>query len=160
MAGRPTPAEEPLNAAALRVAIVASRYHRAVCDDLVDGALRFLREHGAPDADVHWVPGAFELPLAARACVEAGADAVVAIGCIIRGDTPHFSVVVRESAAGIMRVMLDSGVPVTNAILTVENLEQARARAGGSEGNKGWDAAASAVEMALFVQAQKPDARA
>jgi 6,7-dimethyl-8-ribityllumazine synthase len=151
VSGQSTPAEQPLDARSLRVAIVAARYHPEITGALVDGALRCLKDAGAPDVDISWVPGAFELPLASQTVARAGAQAVVAVGCIIRGDTPHFEVVARESASGLMRVMLETHVPIGNAILTVETLAQAAERSDATDANKGWEAAASAIEMATFV---------
>lgn len=155
MSGPATPADGELDARSLQVVVLAARYHHEVTSRLADGALRFLKGAGSPDVEVEWVPGAFELPVAARSVALAGVDAIVAAGCVIRGETPHFTIVSRESAAGLMRVMLDTGVPIGNAILTVETMDQAMERADDSEGNKGWEAAASAVEMAHFVNARK-----
>lgn len=151
VSGQSTPAEQPLDARSLRVVVVVARYHPDITGALVDGALRCLKDAGAADVEIAWVPGAFELPLAARTLARAGAQAVVAAGCVIRGDTPHFEVVARESSAGLMRVMLDTGVPVGNAILTVETHAQALERCDATDANKGWEAAASAIEMAHFV---------
>lgn len=155
MSGQSTPAEQKPDARGLRVVVIAARYHREITARLAEGALRFLRDAGADDAKLVWVPGAFELPVACRSVARSSADAIIAVGCVIRGETPHFSIVSRESAAGIMRVMLDTGVPIGNAILTTETMQQALDRCDDSDSNKGWEAAASAIEMARFVDARK-----
>ncbi len=134
------------------MAIVVARFHLDITEALLDGALRCLREHGAPDPRVEWVPGSFELPIAARALAIEGADAVIALGCVIRGGTPHFDYVCNETARGIMDVMLETDVPVSFGVLTTDDHDQARARAGGAEGNKGYDAASSAIEMASLMK--------
>lgn len=150
MAGRTTP-PEPAGASGLRLAVVASEFHRAISDVLVAGARDWLRAAGAAP-EIHWVPGAFELPLACRALARSGRyDALVALGCVIRGATPHFEFVAGECARGIMSVMLETGVPVAFGVLTTEDEVQARERAGGGLGNKGADAAASAVTMAALL---------
>lgn len=142
------------SARGLRVAVVATRYNEPVLERLRAGALEALQSHGArpEDIDVVLVPGAFELPLAVRAVAKRGRyDAIVALGCVVRGETPHFDYVAGECAAGITRVMLDTGVPVGFGVLTVENFEQAIERSGGSVGNKGAEAALAAVEMATLL---------
>src|SRR6266536_2283577 len=142
--------EGKFDASGVRLAIVAGRFNGDVTKLLLDGALSELAAHGLePDAvPVVWVPGAFEIPLAAKRLTESGEqDAVVCLGAVIRGDTPHFEYVAGECAAGISRVALDTGVPIAFGVLTTDDLDQALARAGGSEGNKGAEAAATAVEM-------------
>lgn len=142
--------EGQLDASGMRLAIVAGRFNGDVTKLLLAGAVDELRDRGLdPDAvPVVWVPGAFEIPLAAKRLVEGGElDAVICVGAVIRGDTPHFEYVAGECAAGISRVALDTGVPVAFGVLTTDDLDQALARAGGSEGNKGAEAAATAVEM-------------
>ena len=134
----------------VRVALVAARFNGAVVDLLVQGARTCLREHGvAPaDVDVYWVPGAFELPLAAKRAATCGRfDAIVCLGAVIRGETAHFGFVATEAARGIQEVALECGIPVSFGVLTTDTVEQAEARAGGSEGNKGWDCALSALQM-------------
>jgi 6,7-dimethyl-8-ribityllumazine synthase len=142
--------EGNLDAGGLRVAIVASRFNDDVTKLLLDGALHELADMGL-DADsvpVVWVPGAFEIPLVAKRLAESGErDAVICVGAVIRGGTPHFDYVAGECAAGISRVALDTGVPVAFGVLTTDDRDQAFARAGGAEGNKGAEAAATAVEM-------------
>jgi 6,7-dimethyl-8-ribityllumazine synthase len=131
-----------------RVAIVAGRFNDHVTRPLVDGALGVLDAAGVEDTAVHWVPGAFEIPLAAQRLATSGAvDAVICVGAVIRGDTPHFEYVAGQCAAGVLRVALDTGVPVAFGVLTTDDLAQAQARAGGVEGNKGAEAAHTALEM-------------
>jgi 6,7-dimethyl-8-ribityllumazine synthase len=142
--------EGNLDAAGMRLAIVAGRFNGDVTKLLLEGALDQLGEYGLePDAvPVVWVPGAFEIPLVAKRLAESGAvDAVICLGAVIRGDTPHFDFVAGECAAGISRVALETGVPVAFGVLTTDDLDQALARAGGAEGNKGAESAATAVEM-------------
>lgn len=138
-----------LSAAGLSVAIVVARYNEAITRKLLEGALQALRETSAEAVDVFDVPGAFELPFAAKK-LAGRFQAVVALGCVIRGDTPHFDYVAGECARGLQQVMLETGVPVAFGVLTTENLEQAQIRAGGAMGNKGYDAAMTAIEMARF----------
>ena len=138
----------------LRIGVVAARFNELVTDRLLSGALDSLRAAGVASDDVVLVrvPGALEIPLAAQKLCEHGAvDAVVALGCVVRGETAHFDVVVRESAAGIRRVALATGVPVLNGILTTDTMDQALDRAGGKSGNKGRDCAVGAVEMARLA---------
>lgn len=138
-----------------RFVVLASRFNENVTQKLVDGALDALVRHGAAvdDVDVVWVPGAWELPVAARRLLGSERyDAIVAVGAVVRGGTPHFEYVAGECAAGIMRVALDTGVPCAFGILTTDDLAQALARAGGSEGNKGAEAACTAIEMATLLR--------
>ena len=140
---------------AARFAIVAARFNEPISKKLVDGALAGLAEQGvrADAADVHWVPGSFELPLAARALARTGRYAgVVCVGVVIRGGTPHFEHVSREAAAGIRQVGLETGLPVTFGLITALTEEQAWERAGGSVGNRGHEAALAAVEMAGWLR--------
>ncbi len=135
----------------MRVAIVAARFNQAITSRLVDGALEALASHGvAPDrTDLAWVPGAFEIPLVARRFAQTGRyQAVVALGAVIRGETAHFELVANEAASGIMQVTLETGIPVIFEVLATETLAQAESRAGGIHGNKGWEAAESALEIA------------
>ena len=134
-----------------RLAVVASRFNETVTRALVDGALDALVRHGASfdDIDVIWVPGAWELPIAVRrAMVTERYEAVVALGAVIRGDTPHFDFVAGEASRGLADASRDSDVPLGFGLLTCDTLEQALERAGGAHGNKGWDAALAALEMA------------
>lgn len=140
-----------LDARGLRIAVVAARFHAQIVTGLVEGAREALREHGADaDAiDVIWVPGAWELPLAALQIAEEGLhDAIVALGAVIRGDTPHFDFVAGECAAGLARVALEQHTPVGFGVLTCDEIEQARARSAAGAGNKGAEAALAAIEMA------------
>ena len=134
-----------------RYAVVAGRFNDAITRRLLDGARDAFARHGAgPDAvDVAWCPGAFEIPLVAKALAETGRyDAVVCLGAVIRGATAHFDYVAGGAASGCQRVMLDTGVPVLFGVLTVDTIEQAWERAGTKAGNKGAEAAAAAIEMA------------
>jgi 6,7-dimethyl-8-ribityllumazine synthase len=153
--------EGALDARGMRIAIVAGRFNDDVTRPLLDGALDALREHGQDPADVPvaWVPGAFEVPLAAQRFAASGEyDAVVCVGAVIRGDTPHFEYVAGECAAGVQRVSLDTGVPIAFGVLTTDDREQAMARCGGAEGNKGAEAALTAIEMVdLLRQLPKAD---
>ena len=139
-----------------RFAIVASRFNESVVQRLVDGALDALTRHGAAfeDVDVVWVPGAWELPVAARTLAASGRyDALVAIGAVIRGETPHFDFVAGEASRGLAKVSEDFDLPLGFGLLTTDDMAQAEARAGGAHGNKGWDAAVAALEMAdLFAR--------
>jgi 6,7-dimethyl-8-ribityllumazine synthase len=142
------------------VAIVASRFNETISKRLVDGALDCLHRHAVGDDRVSltWVPGAFELPATARRLAASGeVDAVVCIGTVIRGETPHFDYVAGAAATGVLRAGSDTGVPVTFGVLTCDTTEQAEARAGGKMGNKGFEAALAAIEMAnLFAALPKP----
>ncbi|HMA20145.1 MAG TPA: 6,7-dimethyl-8-ribityllumazine synthase [Gemmatimonadaceae bacterium] len=134
-----------------RVAVVASRFNETVTRALVDGALDALVRHGAAfdDIDVIWVPGAWELPIAVRrAMATERYEAVVALGAVIRGDTPHFDYVAGEASRGLADASRDSDIALGFGLLTCDNMEQALARCGGAHGNKGWDAAVAALEMA------------
>jgi 6,7-dimethyl-8-ribityllumazine synthase len=137
-----------------RVALVASRFNEVVTTKLVDGALAGLTQHGVPGAnvDLAWVPGAFEIPVIARRFAETGDyDAVICLGAVIRGETAHFELVANEAARGVMDVSRDTGVPVIFEVLATEDLAQAEARAGGVHGNKGWEAAGAALQMASLL---------
>ena len=154
MAG-PAPSAAPrLRAPGRRLAIVASRFHEAITVRLVEGARAVLLDHGvrAGDVRVVWVPGAFELPqAAARLARSGGVDALVCVGCVIRGETPHFDYVAGEAARGISEVGRSTGVPTTFGVITAETQAQAEARAGGAVGNRGAEAALAALELlALF----------
>ena len=137
--------------AGVRFAILASRWNPRVVDALVAGARKAFAEHGVGEdaVDVVRVPGAWELPVIARQLAQAGGHAaIVALGCVVRGDTRHYEQVADGASDGLMRVALDTGVPVMNGVLAVEKFEDALARAGGSHGNKGEEAALVAIEMA------------
>ena len=146
--------EGHLGGAGLRFAVVASRFNEAIVGRLVDGALDGLRRHGVDESrvDVAWVPGAFELPVVAQKLAVSGLyDAVVALGAVIRGATGHYDFVAGQCAAGIQRVQLDTGVPVVFGVLTTDTIEQAVERSGSKAGNKGFEAAATAIEMANLM---------
>ena len=137
-----------------RFAVVAARFNEIVVAKLVEGALDCFRAHGIAedDLDLVWVPGAFELPLAARRLAASGDyDAVVCLGAVVRGETSHFDFVAGESAGGIRRAAEDTGVPVIFGVLTTETFDQAMDRAGGKHGNKGWDGAMAGMEMASLL---------
>ncbi len=134
-----------------RIALVASRWNQLVTDRLVAGALDALRRHGIASENIMliWCPGSFELPLVVRTLAHRnGHDAIVALGCVIRGETPHFDFVASHAASGIAEVMLSTGVPCAFGVLTTDTLDQALERAGGKAGNKGAEAALTALEMA------------
>lgn len=143
-------------AAGLSVAVVATHYNRHVVDRLIEGALANFRRNGGDQSRL-WlarVPGAFELPLAARHFAKSGRfDCVVALGCVIRGDTPHFDYVAGEAARGIAQVALETGVPVAFGVLTTENEHQAAERADPDRMDKGGEAMETAIEMALLLRA-------
>jgi 6,7-dimethyl-8-ribityllumazine synthase len=137
-----------------RYAVVASQFNDIVVAKLVDGALACFRAHGVSDDDlfVAWVPGAFEIPLMAKRLASLGAyDAVVCVGAVVRGETPHFDYVAGECARGIQQVSLETGVPLSFGVVTTETMAQALDRAGGKHGNKGWDAAMAAMQMASVL---------
>lgn len=150
--GAEKPSPEDLDGSDLRVAIVASRYNQDIVKRLVRGAEGALAEHGCEDVRTYWVPGALELSLAALTLAESGAiDAIVAVGCIINGETAHFQLVANECAAGISHVNLDTGVPCTFGVLATFDREQALARSGPKR-NSGIEAAETALEMANLVR--------
>jgi 6,7-dimethyl-8-ribityllumazine synthase len=147
--------EGNLSGQGLSLAIVVSRFNRLVTERLLAGARDALARHGVDQekVDVAWVPGSLELPLAARRLAEHGRyDAIVCLGAVIRGETPHFEYVASQAVAGISRVALDSGVPTIFGVLTANTLEQALDRAGGKAGNKGYDAVVTAIEMANLLE--------
>ena len=154
--------EGSLDGKRLRVAVVASRFNETISKRLLDGALDGLRRHGVADEDISiaWVPGAFELPATAKRFASSGEmDAVVCVGAVIRGETPHFDYIAGHAAAGIGQASVETGIPIIFGVLTTEDGEQAEARAGGKVGNKGFDAAEAAIEMAnLFSSLPKPAA--
>jgi 6,7-dimethyl-8-ribityllumazine synthase len=144
-----------LDATGMRFGVVASRFNDVVSLPLLEGAVEALEVHGASADDIviAWVPGAFETPIAAREIAEHGdVDAVVCLGAVIRGDTPHFDYVAGEAARGIASVHATTGVPATFGVLTVDTLEQAMDRAGGKHGNKGAEAALAAIEMVSLLR--------
>ncbi len=139
----------------LRIGIVVSRFNELLSSRLLSGAKDALTRHGVgeDDIDVAWVPGGFEIPLAAKRLASSGRyDAVVSLGVVIRGTTPHFEYVASEVAKGVAATSLDTGVPVVFGVITADTIEQAVERAGTKSGNKGWDAAMSAIEMAKLLK--------
>ena len=147
--------EGALQGEGLRVAIAVARFNSFITDRLLGGALDGLRRHGVAEGDttVVRVPGSWELPVVVKALAESGKyDAVICLGAVIRGETPHFDYVAGEAAKGIGQVMLQSGVPVAFGVLTTNTLEQAIDRAGAKSGNKGFDAAATVIEMASVLR--------
>lgn len=148
--------ESRRDAAGLRFAVVVSRFNHLICARLLEGAVQELSARGAdPDAlHVAWVPGAFEIPQAARSLAASGRyDAVVTLGVVIRGGTPHFEYVCSAVTDGVREVVRDTGVPVAFGVLTCDDVAQALARAGGEHGNKGIEAALAAIEMAHLAKA-------
>ncbi|MBB6735825.1 6,7-dimethyl-8-ribityllumazine synthase [Cohnella zeiphila] len=138
--------------------IVVGRFNEFISSRLLGGALDAFKRHGAEEDDVEiaWVPGAFEIPLITQKMAESGKyDAVVTLGAVIRGSTPHFDYVCNEAAKGVAAIGLKTGVPTIFGVLTVDSIEQAVERAGTKAGNKGWEAAVSAIEMANLTQALK-----
>ena len=152
---QPKTIEGELLARDLRFAIVAARFNDFVVEPLIRGALDALRRHGVLDKqiDIVRVPGAFDIPIVARKLALAHRhEALIALGCVIRGQTPHFDYVAGECAGGIARIALESGVPIAFGVLTTDTAEQAVDRAGGKAGNKGADAALVALEMANLLR--------
>lgn len=146
----------------LRVAIVVSRFNEFIGSKLLSGAKDSLTRHGVDETrvDIAWVPGAMEIPLIAQQMARSGRyDVVVCLGAVIRGSTPHFDYVAGEVAKGIAQVQLDSGVPIIFGVLTTETIEQAVERAGTKAGNRGWDAAVSAIEMANLMRGLKVEGK-
>ncbi len=147
--------EGNLNAGGLKFALVVSRFNHFITDRLLEGALDALRRHGADEdgLSVFRVPGAFEMPLVAKKVAASRQyDAVICLGCVVRGSTPHFDFVAAEASKGIALASLETGVPIAFGVLTTDNLEQAIERAGTKSGNKGWHAALSAIEMANLLK--------
>lgn len=147
--------EGDVNGKGLKFCIIASRFNDFITTKLIDGALDALKRHGTADKDIDiiMVPGAFEIPMVAKAVAQKGAyDAVIALGTIIRGATPHFDYVASEAAKGIALASMETGTPIAFGIITSDTIEQAIERAGSKAGNKGWDAAISAMEMANLLK--------
>jgi len=147
--------EGKLLARGLRFGIVVSRFNDFICDRLLGGALDALKRNGADEdaIDIFKVPGAFEIPLMAKKAAGSGRyDAVICLGAVIRGSTPHFDYVANEVSKGVATVSLETNIPVTFGVLTTDTLEQAIERAGSKAGNKGWDSALAAIEMANLLK--------
>ena len=140
----------------LKVGIVISRFNDFISKSLLDGSIDAFKRHGVSegDVDIAWVPGAFEIPYIAKKMAETkNYDAIVALGAVIRGSTPHFDYVAAETAKGVASISLQTGVTVVFGVLTTDTIEQAIERAGTKAGNKGWDAAVTAIEMANLARA-------
>jgi 6,7-dimethyl-8-ribityllumazine synthase len=147
--------EGRLDATGLRIAVVASRFNETITRALLEGALSGLRRHGLDDGSITtaWVPGAFELGLTAKRLAASGEfDAVICLGAVIRGATAHFEHVCNQAATGTLRASLDTGVPVIFGVLTTDTIEQALERSGTKAGNKGFDSAVAAIEMADLLR--------
>jgi 6,7-dimethyl-8-ribityllumazine synthase len=147
--------EGQLQAEGLKFAIIISRFNDFITNKLLDGAVDGLVRHGAVEKDIHIikVPGSFEIPLAAKKVAEKKKyDAVICLGTIIRGATPHFDYVAAEASKGIATASMETGVPIAFGVLTTDTIEQAVERAGSKSGNKGWDAALVAIEMAHLLK--------
>lgn len=150
--------QKTMNGENLKIAIVTAEFNDFITDRLLDGAHKTLLKHDVKDdnIDLVYVPGAFELPLTAKALAETGKyDSVITLGCVIRGSTTHYDYVCSEAAKGISHAGLSTGVPVIFGVITTENIEQAIDRAGAKVGNKGSEAAVTAIEMASIVQGIK-----
>jgi len=150
--------EGKLDAKGLTFGIIVSRFNSFISERLLEGAVDALVRHGGDDNNIHVarVPGAFEIPLAAKKMVDSGKyDAVICLGAVIRGSTPHFDYVASEVTKGIASVSLDSGVPISFGVLTTDTIEQAVERAGTKAGNKGFEAAVTAIETANLLKALK-----
>ena len=141
-----------LDATGLRFAIVVARFNSGITGKLLEGAREALTKAGATDVAVFYVPGAFELPLAVHRLAHSY-NAIIALGAVIRGETPHFEYVAGAAANGLQQVALETGTPVSFGVLTTNTLAEAEARAGGKHGNKGYDAAMTAIEMSRFGKA-------
>jgi 6,7-dimethyl-8-ribityllumazine synthase len=147
--------EGTLGGAGLRIGIVVARFNDFISERLLNGALDTLRRHGVDDeaVDIAWVPGCFEIPLLAKRMAASGRyDALICLGAVIRGSTPHFDYVAGSAASGVARVGMETGVPASFGILTTDNIDQAIERAGTKAGNKGSDAALTAIEMATLLR--------
>ncbi len=151
--------EGKINAKGLKFGVVLSRFNSFIGDKLLDGTTDAILRHGGADENIHVyrVPGAFEVPQMARKLVELGNyDAIICIGAVIRGSTPHFEYIAAESAKGVARLSMESNIPISYGIITTDNIEQAIERAGSKSGNKGYDAAVTAIEMVnLMAEVKK-----
>ncbi|MGI8960263.1 MAG: 6,7-dimethyl-8-ribityllumazine synthase [Bryobacteraceae bacterium] len=145
-----------LDATGLRVGIVVSRFNGFITEQLAKGALEILEKHGCPHENISFVevPGAWELPIAAKS-LACHCDAIIALGAVVRGDTPHFEYVAGGAANGLSQVSLETGVPIAFGLLTTNDLQQAMDRAGGKSGNKGSEAAEAAIELANLIKLLK-----
>ncbi|MCG8453057.1 MAG: 6,7-dimethyl-8-ribityllumazine synthase [Spirochaetales bacterium] len=151
----PTLIEGKLDARSMNVAVVLSRFNSRITESLLKGAVDCLIRHGGEEKNltIVRVPGAFEIPLAAAKAAQSGKfKAVIGLGAVVRGDTPHFDFVASEATRGMGRAAYESGIPVAFGLITTEDEEQALARSGGKAGNKGWDAAMTAMEMVSVME--------
>lgn len=141
--------EGKLTARGLKIAIVVSRFNSFLSQKLLDGAIDCLKRHEADDKniDIFWVPGSFEIPLTVKKVSSLGYDGIIALGVLIKGDTPHFDYIAAETTKGISQVSIETQIPVSFGVVTADNLEQAIERCGTKQGNKGFDAALSVIEM-------------
>jgi 6,7-dimethyl-8-ribityllumazine synthase len=148
-----------LDATRLRIGVLVSRFNEFITEQLAKGALETLEKYGCPHENIRFVkvPGAWELPAAAKALANR-CDAIVALGAVVRGDTPHFEYVAGGAADGLQQVSVQTGIPVTFGVLTTDDLQQAMDRAGGKSGNKGSEAAEAAIELANLMQLLKDSA--
>lgn len=147
--------EGKLNAQGLKFGIIVSRFNEFITSKLLEGALDALLRHGAKESDIQIVrvPGSFEIPLVAKKMAQSGKfNALICLGTLIRGATPHFDYIAAEVSKGIALVSLETGIPVSFGVITTDNIEQAIERAGSKSGNKGWDAAMVSIEMARVVE--------
>jgi 6,7-dimethyl-8-ribityllumazine synthase len=147
--------EGKLTAENLKIGIVIARFNEFISGKLLEGALDCLRRHGADDENINisWVPGAFEIPLISKKMALSGKyDAVICLGAVIRGATPHFNYVSNEVSKGVASVSLEANMPIIFSVLTTDNIEQAIERAGTKSGNKGYDGAMAAIEMANLIK--------
>lgn len=152
------PAEADLDAAGMCLAVVAGRFNEHITSRLVDGASKTLAARGVTDTvRVYWVPGAFEIPLVAKRLAASGTvDAIICLGAVVRGETAHFEYVAGPCASGVAAAALDTGIPIVFGVLTTDDEEQALDRAGGREGNKGSEAALTAIEMVHLLRSLPP----
>lgn len=156
MTSKPTEIQGKLDATGLIFSVVVSRFNSIITERLLEGALDAVSRHGADlsDVEVVRVPGSWEIPLAVRKIAQRGkVDAIICLGAVIRGATPHFDYVAAETSKGIGQASMESGIPAAFGVLTTDTLEQAIERAGSKAGNKGWDAAVTAIEMANLFRA-------
>jgi len=147
--------EGKLQAKGLKFGIVVSRFNEFITSKLLEGAIDALIRHGANEEDIEifWVPGSFEIPLVAKKlALSSNYNAIICLGTLVRGATPHFDYIADEVSKGIALVSLETGIPVSFGVITTENIEQAIERAGSKSGNKGWDAAMAAIEMARVIE--------
>jgi len=155
MSSKPTEIQGNLDATGLKFCVVVARFNSIITERLLDGALDAINRHGGDlsNVDIVRVPGAWEIPLAVRKIAQkGGVDGIICLGAVIRGATPHFDYVAAETSKGIGQASMESGIPAAFGVVTTDTLEQAIERAGSKAGNKGWDAAVTAIEMAnLFA---------